>query len=55
MWEFTENRGDMPTVLDEPEMFEVELFEVESTGAKVTTDYSVALLYRYCSRLPGDE
>ncbi|CAM6106501.1 unnamed protein product [Calypogeia fissa] len=55
MWELTENRGDMPTVLEEPEMFEVELYEVKSTGAKVTTDYSVPLLYRYCAKLPGDE
>jgi hypothetical protein len=55
MWEFTENRDEMPVVLEDPEMLEVELFEVESTGARVSTDYSVPLLYRYCSKLPADE
>ncbi|PIA43114.1 hypothetical protein AQUCO_02000511v1 [Aquilegia coerulea] len=27
---------------------------VESTGASVTTDSSVSLIYRYCEKLPGD-
>ncbi|KAL4571164.1 hypothetical protein LXL04_017915 [Taraxacum kok-saghyz] len=34
---------------------EKEIYCVESTGASVTTDSSVNLIHRYCSKLPGDK
>ncbi|KAG6546729.1 hypothetical protein Mapa_011918 [Marchantia paleacea] len=55
MWEVTADRRDMPVPPMEPETVDVEVYRVEGTGAIVTTDYSVPLLYRYCSKLPGDQ
>ncbi|KAI3877798.1 hypothetical protein MKW92_013413 [Papaver armeniacum] len=34
---------------------ETEPYYVESTGASVTVDSSVSLIYRYCEKLPGDK
>ncbi|BBN17070.1 endoribonuclease Dicer [Marchantia polymorpha subsp. ruderalis] len=53
MWEAAEYR-EMPVKM-EPGNVDVEFYRVESTGAIVTTEYSVPLLNRYCSKLPGDQ
>ncbi|KAI3913389.1 hypothetical protein MKW98_003868 [Papaver atlanticum] len=34
---------------------DTEPYYVESTGASVTVDSSVSLIYRYCEKLPGDK
>ncbi|KAL5988342.1 helicase, partial [Asimina triloba] len=33
---------------------EINVYSVESTGATVTPDSSVSLIYRYCEKLPGE-
>lgn len=33
---------------------ETKLYRAKVTGASVTTDSSVSLIYRYCDKLPGD-
>lgn len=35
--------------------FEEEVYEVSLTGATISSTSSVALLHRYCSKLPHDE
>lgn len=35
--------------------FEEEVYEVNLTGATVSSTSSVSLLHRYCSKLPHDE
>ncbi|XP_077233980.1 dicer-like 3 [Tasmannia lanceolata] len=39
----------------EPFCEETKAYFVESTGATVTIDSSVSLIYRYCEKLPGDK
>lgn len=34
---------------------ETDTYYVEATGASVTADSSVNLIYRYCGKLPGDK
>ncbi|XP_058069603.1 endoribonuclease Dicer homolog 3a [Magnolia sinica] len=34
---------------------DINAYSVESTGATVTPDSSVSLIYRYCEKLPGDK
>lgn len=34
---------------------EIDTYYVEATGASVTADSSVNLIYRYCGKLPGDK
>lgn len=39
-----------------PKMYleEINAYRVESTGATVTADSSINLIYKYCEKLPGD-
>lgn len=34
---------------------ETDCYIVETTGASVTADSSVGLIYQYCKKLPGDK
>jgi len=45
-----ENFGDVRG----PEITTIETFEVESTGARISTLCSVSLLHQYCARLAHD-
>ncbi|KAL2653060.1 hypothetical protein R1flu_021188 [Riccia fluitans] len=38
-----------------PEVETVEIYRVKNTGASLTTLSSVAFIYRYCAKLPGDK
>jgi hypothetical protein len=31
-----------------------EMFQIETTGASISTQYSISLLHQYCGRLPRD-
>ena len=33
----------------------IESYHVESTGATLTADSSISLIYKYCGKLPRDE
>ncbi|BFI23519.1 endoribonuclease Dicer [Marchantia polymorpha subsp. ruderalis] len=47
--------GDQVTQIKPPTVVPVEVFRVQSTGASLTTDSSIAFIYRFCSKLPGDK
>lgn len=36
-------------------LMETDCYIVEATGASVTADSSVGLVYQYCKKLPGDK
>ncbi|KAJ7535983.1 hypothetical protein O6H91_12G052400 [Diphasiastrum complanatum] len=49
------SRSDMSLEEKQTKLSFVEIFKVESTGALFSVDTSVNLIYRYCSKLPGDK
>ncbi|OVA08941.1 Helicase [Macleaya cordata] len=46
--------GSFPCAPCEREMYDEDFYRVETTGAVVTLNSSVALIYFYCSHLPSD-
>ncbi|KAL3684813.1 hypothetical protein R1sor_002835 [Riccia sorocarpa] len=54
MMESAQDRTVVAPILP-PEVENVEIYRVDSTGASLSTLSSVAFIYRYCSRLPGDK
>ncbi|XP_020248629.1 endoribonuclease Dicer homolog 3a [Asparagus officinalis] len=49
------NRNSISLVRKLPKDNEMEAFRVHSTGATITIDSSVGLIYRYCEKLPKDK
>lgn len=48
------SRSELTQNLEAPEISALEVFQVESTGASISTNCSVSLLHRYCARLAHD-
>ncbi|KAF8393640.1 hypothetical protein HHK36_021886 [Tetracentron sinense] len=49
------NRDPDACILKVCSMEETEAYFVKSTGASITADSSVTLIYKYCGKLPGDK
>lgn len=47
-------REDIESCLEAPEA-EPEVYVVDGTGARASSDSAVGLLHRYCAKLPGDQ
>lgn len=49
------NRPQYPTSVEKKRAEGMDFYRVDCTGATVNTDSSISLIYRFCSKLPGDK